>query len=120
MDRYTRWSGLLDLLARRERMTVEEAAGELGVSAATVRRDFEALAAQRKLLRLRGAAVQRTRADGITAGAVGPLLGIRARCRRARLAGHGGICVGLLHVAHRNRSNKGARAGARRASPDNS
>lgn len=57
MDRYTRWSGLLDLLARRERLTVEDAAGELGVSAATVRRDFEALAAQRKLLRLRGAAV---------------------------------------------------------------
>jgi DeoR family transcriptional regulator of aga operon len=57
VDRYTRWSNLLDLLARRERLSVDDAAGELGVSAATVRRDFEALAAQRKLLRLRGVAV---------------------------------------------------------------
>jgi DeoR family transcriptional regulator of aga operon len=57
MDRYTRWSNLLDLLARRERLSVEEAARDLVVSAATVRRDFEALAAQRKLLRLRGVAV---------------------------------------------------------------
>ncbi len=57
MDRYTRWSNLLDLLANRERLTVEEAARDLGVSEATVRRDFEALAAQRKLLRLRGVAV---------------------------------------------------------------
>jgi DeoR family transcriptional regulator of aga operon len=48
---------LLDLLARRERLSVEDAARDLGVSAATVRRDFEALSAQRKLLRLRGAAI---------------------------------------------------------------
>ena len=57
MDRYTRWAALLDLLARDKRLTVEEAAQQLAVSAATVRRDFDALAKQRKLLRLRGAAL---------------------------------------------------------------
>ncbi len=56
MDRYTRWSALLELLARDKRLTVEAAARELAVSEATVRRDFDALAKQRKLVRLRGAA----------------------------------------------------------------
>jgi DeoR/GlpR family transcriptional regulator of sugar metabolism len=57
MDRYSRWSALLELLAREERLTVDDAAHRLGVSAATVRRDFETLAKQRKIVRLRGAAL---------------------------------------------------------------
>ena len=100
MDRYTRWSGLLDLLARRERMTVEEAAGELGVSAATVRRDFEALAAQRKLLRLRGAAVHvaapvaHPLLSGDAGTAVGPPELRRVAAHVARLLRPGAV-VGL-------------------------
>lgn len=100
MDRYTRWSGLLDLLAKRERLTVEEAAGELGVSAATVRRDFEALAAQRKLLRLRGAVVHvaspvaHPLLSGDVAAAVGPPELRRVAAQVARLLRPGDV-VGL-------------------------
>jgi DeoR family transcriptional regulator of aga operon len=57
VDRYTRWSRLLDLLAAHGRLTVDEAANLLGVSAATVRRDLEGLARDRKLVRARGAAL---------------------------------------------------------------
>jgi len=57
VDRYTRWTALLELLAREERLTVEDAARALAVSPATVRRDFDALAKQRKIVRLRGAAL---------------------------------------------------------------
>lgn len=104
MDRYTRWSRLLDLLARRERLTVEEAAAELGVSAATVRRDFESLAAQRKLLRLRGAAVHVAApvahpflSDNPSA-AVGPPELRRVAGQTARLLRVGGV-VGLTGTA---------------------
>lgn len=64
VDRYTRWAALLEHLAAAERLSVDEAAARLGVSAATVRRDFDSLAKQRKLLRLRGAAVHRAAAPG--------------------------------------------------------
>lgn len=57
MDRYTRWAALLRLLAQQERLTVEDAARNLNVSEATVRRDFEALAKERKIVRVRGAAL---------------------------------------------------------------
>ena len=104
MDRYTRWSNLLDLLARRERVSVEEAARDLGVSAATVRRDFEALAAQRKLLRLRGVAVHvaapvaHPLLSGDGAAPVGPpeLRGVAAQA--ARLLRPGSV-VGLTGTA---------------------
>ena len=104
MDRYTRWSSLLDLLARRERLTVEEAAEQLGVSTATVRRDFEALAAQRKLLRLRGAAVHVTAPvahpllSGDPGAAVGPPELRRISAQVARLLRPGGV-VGLTGTA---------------------
>lgn len=100
MDRYTRWSRLLDLLARRERLTVDEAAGELGVSPATVRRDFEALAAQRKLLRLRGAAVHvaapvaHPLLSADTGAVVGPPELRRVAAEVARLVRPGGV-IGL-------------------------
>lgn len=57
MDRYARWNALVELLAERGRITVDEAAARLGVSAATVRRDFEQLAEQQLLTRTRGGAV---------------------------------------------------------------
>ena len=100
MDRYTRWSSLLDLLSRRERLTVEEAAEALGVSAATVRRDFEALAAQRKLLRLRGAAVHvaapvaHPLLSPDPAALVGPPELRRVAAEAARLVRPGGV-IGL-------------------------
>jgi DeoR family transcriptional regulator, aga operon transcriptional repressor len=59
VDRYTRWATLLELLAAQERLSVDEAAERLGVSHATVRRDFDTLARQRKIVRLRGAALHR-------------------------------------------------------------
>ncbi|HXS64468.1 MAG TPA: DeoR/GlpR family DNA-binding transcription regulator [Streptosporangiaceae bacterium] len=57
MSRYRRWNALLELLAADGQVTVEKAAQELGVSAATVRRDFDDLAAQQMLTRIRGGAV---------------------------------------------------------------
>lgn len=57
MSRYRRWNDLLELLAADGQLTVEKAATELGVSAATVRRDFDDLAAQQMLTRIRGGAV---------------------------------------------------------------
>jgi DeoR family transcriptional regulator of aga operon len=60
MSRYERWNDLLSLLAGRGRLSVEDAAGELGVSAATIRRDFDQLAQQQMLTRTRGGAVAHT------------------------------------------------------------
>jgi DeoR family transcriptional regulator, aga operon transcriptional repressor len=59
MSRYRRLNDLLELLAADGQLTVERAAGALGVSAATVRRDFDDLAAQQMLTRIRGGAVAR-------------------------------------------------------------
>jgi DeoR family transcriptional regulator, aga operon transcriptional repressor len=60
VSRYERWNGLLSLLASRGRLNVEEAASELRVSAATIRRDFDQLARQQMLTRTRGGAVAQT------------------------------------------------------------
>lgn len=57
MDRRSRWNDLLEALAAKEQLSVEEAATELGVSAATIRRDFDELAQQQMLTRTRGGAV---------------------------------------------------------------
>ena len=56
LSRYERWSELLDGLAQSDRLTVEEAAERLGVSLATIRRDFDELARQQMLTRIRGGA----------------------------------------------------------------
>ncbi|MPZ26921.1 MAG: DeoR family transcriptional regulator [Micromonosporaceae bacterium] len=61
MDRYARWNALIELLAARGRVSVDEAAATLAVSAATVRRDFDQLARQQLITRTRGGAV----ADGV-------------------------------------------------------
>ncbi|MFE4680516.1 DeoR/GlpR family DNA-binding transcription regulator [Streptomyces sp. NPDC056721] len=57
MSRDARWKSLLELLVERGRLDVEEAAADLGVSAATIRRDFDQLAEQQMLIRTRGGAV---------------------------------------------------------------
>ncbi|MBZ3901725.1 DeoR/GlpR family DNA-binding transcription regulator [Streptomyces griseiscabiei] len=57
MSRDARWQTLLELLVERGRLDVEEVAAELGVSAATIRRDFDGLAEQQMLVRTRGGAV---------------------------------------------------------------
>ena len=62
MTRYSRWNELLELLAADGQLQVERAAQALGVSAATVRRDFDELASQQMLTRIRGGAV----AQGVT------------------------------------------------------
>ncbi|HLR83907.1 MAG TPA: DeoR/GlpR family DNA-binding transcription regulator [Nocardioidaceae bacterium] len=57
VSRADRWRRLLDLVAERGRLGVEEAARELGVSAATIRRDFAALAEQQLATRTHGGIV---------------------------------------------------------------
>ncbi|OIJ94167.1 DeoR/GlpR family DNA-binding transcription regulator [Streptomyces colonosanans] len=57
MSRDARWSALLELLAQHGRLEVEDAATELDVSAATIRRDLDQLAEQQMLTRTRGGAV---------------------------------------------------------------
>ncbi|MGY1439057.1 DeoR/GlpR family DNA-binding transcription regulator [Streptomyces reniochalinae] len=57
MKRHERMNALLELLGERGSMEVEEAATALEVSAATTRRDMDALAEQQLLTRTRGGAV---------------------------------------------------------------
>ncbi|QZY28586.1 DeoR/GlpR family DNA-binding transcription regulator [Nocardioides coralli] len=56
-DQATRWRLLLDALAARRRLSVSEAAELLGVSAATVRRDFGELARRQLATRTHGGVV---------------------------------------------------------------
>lgn len=57
MDRYERLSALLDILGQRSKVDVDDLAGELDVSSATIRRDLDHLAEQQLLTRTRGGAV---------------------------------------------------------------
>ncbi|MCQ6555819.1 DeoR/GlpR family DNA-binding transcription regulator [Streptomyces sp. C10-9-1] len=57
MSKHERWNALLELLAAEGRVEVEEAAGALRVSPATIRRDLDELAGQQMLVRTRGGAV---------------------------------------------------------------
>jgi DeoR family transcriptional regulator of aga operon len=57
VSRYRRWNDLLELLASAGQLQIEDAAKALNVSAATVRRDFDELAKQQMLTRIRGGAV---------------------------------------------------------------
>jgi DeoR family transcriptional regulator, aga operon transcriptional repressor len=59
VTRYRRLNDLLELLASDGQVTVDHAAAALGVSAATVRRDFDDLASQQMLTRIRGGAIAR-------------------------------------------------------------
>lgn len=56
MGAHERWTSLLDILGRDGRLEVSKAARELGVSAATIRRDLDHLATQQLLTRTRGGA----------------------------------------------------------------
>lgn len=57
MDRGQRWSALLALLGQHGRLSVSQVCRELGVSEATVRRDFTELAAQQLATRTHGGVV---------------------------------------------------------------
>jgi len=57
VNRYERLTALLELLAVRGRLVTDDAATELGVSAATIRRDLDHLAEQQLLSRTRGGAI---------------------------------------------------------------
>ena len=57
MARPDRWNTLLDLLAGEGKVSVDTASAQLGVSAATLRRDLDQLAQQQLLTRTRGGAV---------------------------------------------------------------
>jgi DeoR family transcriptional regulator of aga operon len=57
VSRYRRWNELLELLSVAGELQVEDAAKALNVSPATVRRDFDELAEQRMLTRIRGGAI---------------------------------------------------------------
>lgn len=56
MDRGGRWKEILQSLASSERLSVEDTADAYGVSAATIRRDFDELASRQLLIRTRGGA----------------------------------------------------------------
>ncbi|HEY6814721.1 MAG TPA: DeoR family transcriptional regulator, partial [Croceibacterium sp.] len=57
MNRHERLGAVLQMLAERGSVTIDEMVGELGSSPATVRRDLEHLAQQQLLTRTRGGAV---------------------------------------------------------------
>lgn len=56
MNRYERWTRLLEMVAETGQLNIDDTATALGVSAATVRRDFDELAAQQLVQRTRGGA----------------------------------------------------------------
>jgi DeoR family transcriptional regulator, aga operon transcriptional repressor len=60
MLRHERLSGVLELVAHRGSLSVEDLAGAFEVSAATARRDLDDLAAQQLITRTRGGAVAHT------------------------------------------------------------
>ncbi|MFE3447649.1 DeoR/GlpR family DNA-binding transcription regulator [Nonomuraea sp. NPDC059194] len=57
MNRYERWNVLLEMVAEAGQLDVVETAEKLNVSTATIRRDFDELAAQQLLTRTRGGAI---------------------------------------------------------------
>jgi DeoR family transcriptional regulator, aga operon transcriptional repressor len=56
VNRYERWTALLEMLAASGKLEIDDTAVALGVSSATVRRDFDELAAQQLVTRTRGGA----------------------------------------------------------------
>lgn len=57
VSRYRRWNDLLELLSEAGQLPIEDAATALNVSEATIRRDFDELASQQMLTRIRGGAI---------------------------------------------------------------
>ena len=79
MSRYRRWNELLELLGSRGQLQVEDAAKALNVSAATIRRDFDELASQQMLTRIRGGAVAGATAHHEGEASINRLMGRQAR-----------------------------------------
>lgn len=73
-ERYARWNALLGILTEAGKVSVEEAASRLGVSNATIRRDFDQLARQKMITRTRGGALAHDFSDDL------PLRYKTARC----------------------------------------
>ncbi|MEU8367159.1 DeoR/GlpR family DNA-binding transcription regulator [Micromonospora tulbaghiae] len=57
MNQHERWHRLLEMVAAAGQLDIESTARELGVSAATIRRDFDELATQQLVTRTRGGVV---------------------------------------------------------------
>ncbi|WP_229070754.1 DeoR/GlpR family DNA-binding transcription regulator [Actinoplanes sp. DH11] len=57
MNQHERWHRLLEMVADAGQLDIESTARELGVSAATVRRDFDELAGQQLVTRTRGGVI---------------------------------------------------------------
>jgi DeoR family transcriptional regulator, aga operon transcriptional repressor len=57
VKKYDRWNALMEVLAANGQIDIDQAAGELGVSSATIRRDLDELTAQQMVVRTRGGAV---------------------------------------------------------------
>ena len=109
MNRYERLTALLELLAERGRVEVDDIAEELQVSAATIRRDLDHLAEQQLLTRTRGGAVAHAVSYDLplrykTARHADAKLRIAAP--RPRLVGGGGGRAERRH--HRDRGGAGA------------
>lgn len=82
MDRSRRWRALLDALSESGRLSVTEASERLGVSEATVRRDFTALADQQLVTRTHGGVV----ATAVAYGLPGRYRGGGAHSAKERIA----------------------------------
>ncbi|MFN8080398.1 MAG: DeoR/GlpR family DNA-binding transcription regulator [Kineosporiaceae bacterium] len=74
MRQQQRWSRLLEMLAETGQLGIEDTAAALGVSSATVRRDFDQIAEQQLAVRTRG---------GLTATSVSYDLPLRYKSARA-------------------------------------
>jgi DeoR/GlpR family transcriptional regulator of sugar metabolism len=57
VKKHDRWNALMELLAASGQVDIDQAAGELGVSSATIRRDLDELTEQQMVVRTRGGAV---------------------------------------------------------------
>ncbi|WP_328425305.1 DeoR/GlpR family DNA-binding transcription regulator [Micromonospora sp. NBC_00389] len=57
MNQHERWHRLLDMVAAEGQLDIESTARELGMSTATIRRDFDELAMQQLVTRTRGGVV---------------------------------------------------------------
>ncbi|MQY30112.1 DeoR/GlpR family DNA-binding transcription regulator [Nocardia aurantia] len=111
-DRPRRWNRLLALLADTGRLSVEEAADRLGVSPATIRRDFTALADQQLATRTHG---------GIVATAVAYDLPARYRGgdeAKQRVAEHAAALVDMTVVGLNGGTTTTAVARALAGRPD--
>jgi len=110
VSRYRRWNELLELLGSRGQLQVEDAAKALNVSAATIRRDFDELAGQQMLTRIRGGAV----AEGVNYD-----LPLRYKTERHPSEKHriGALAAGMVRTGQAVGAPQRAQADSSGASP---